>query len=116
MMYIRLTGSSDIHVRFIRRSYRIRGMVVRVIMNMVINSTDWVMIIKIDIVGDKDFCSKRMVEIRETNMIFRYSAIKMNANINLEYSVLNPDTSSLSPSAKSKGARLVSANRQMNHT
>lgn len=47
-------------------------------------------------------------------MMLRYSAMKMNANMKLEYSVLNPDTSSLSPSAKSKGVRLVSANMQMN--
>lgn len=41
--------------------------------------------------------------------IFRYSAIKIRANELLEYSVLKPDTSSLSPSTKSKGARFVSA-------
>lgn len=33
----------------------------------------------------------------------------MRANLPALYSVLNPETSSLSPSAKSKGARLVSA-------
>lgn len=38
-----------------------------------------------------------------------YSAIKTTANLFLEYSVLNPETSSLSPSEKSKGVRLVSA-------
>lgn len=41
--------------------------------------------------------------------ILVYSAIKINANGPLLYSVLNPDTSSDSPSAKSKGVRLVSA-------
>ncbi len=41
--------------------------------------------------------------------ILVYSAIKINANLPDLYSVLNPDTSSLSPSAKSNGARLVSA-------
>jgi len=39
-----------------------------------------------------------------------YSAIKINANPTLPYSILNPDTSSDSPSAKSKGVRLASAN------
>lgn len=46
--------------------------------------------------------------------IFVYSAIKMNANKLLLYSVLNPDTSSDSPSAKSNGVRLVSARFVMN--
>ena len=39
-----------------------------------------------------------------------YSAIKIRAKGPLLYSVLNPETSSDSPSAKSKGVRLVSAN------
>ena len=38
-----------------------------------------------------------------------YSAIKMRANGPALYSVLNPETSSDSPSAKSNGVRLVSA-------
>jgi hypothetical protein len=50
--------------------------------------------------------------------ILVYSAIKINANILLPYSTLNPETSSDSPSAKSKGVRFVSArvviNQKMN--
>lgn len=42
-------------------------------------------------------------------IILAYSAIKIIANLPLLYSVLNPDTNSDSPSAKSKGVRLVSA-------
>ena len=38
-----------------------------------------------------------------------------NANKNLPYSILNPDTSSDSPSEKSKGVRLVSATHLTNH-
>jgi hypothetical protein len=38
----------------------------------------------------------------------------MRANSPLEYSVLNPDTSSDSPSEKSKGARLHSATHERN--
>ena len=41
--------------------------------------------------------------------ILVYSAIKISANGPLLYSVLNPDTSSDSPSARSKGVRFVSA-------
>lgn len=42
-----------------------------------------------------------------------YSAIKMTANPPALNSVLNPETNSLSPSAKSKGVRLVSANLEI---
>jgi hypothetical protein len=47
--------------------------------------------------------------------IFAYSAIKIMANNPLLYSVLNPDTSSDSPSAKSNGERFVSAKFVMYH-
>lgn len=43
------------------------------------------------------------------NNTIPYSPTKMSANSPLEYSVLNPETSSDSPSEKSKGARLHSA-------
>ena len=46
--------------------------------------------------------------------ILVYSAIKINAKGPLLYSVLNPDTSSDSPSARSKGVRLVSASKVTN--
>ena len=49
------------------------------------------------------------------NRIFMYSAIKIRANMPALYSTLNPDTSSDSPSAKSKGVRLVSARFVINH-
>lgn len=48
--------------------------------------------------------------------ILRYSAIKIKAKVHPLYSVLNPETNSDSPSAKSKGVRLVSANTLINHT
>lgn len=48
-------------------------------------------------------------------MMFMYSAIKNRANGPAAYSTLYPETSSDSPSVKSKGARLVSANVEMNH-
>lgn len=49
------------------------------------------------------------------NRILAYSAKKNNAKGPLAYSTLNPDTSSDSPSVRSKGARLVSANVEMYH-
>ena len=39
----------------------------------------------------------------------------MKAKVVPLYSTLNPDTNSDSPSAKSKGARLVSAKVEVNH-
>lgn len=47
-------------------------------------------------------------------IIIPYSPINQNANNPLEYSVLNPETNSDSPSAKSKGARLHSATSLIN--
>jgi hypothetical protein len=47
--------------------------------------------------------------------IFAYSAMKIIAKIDLLYSVLNPDTSSDSPSARSNGVRFVSARFVTNH-
>jgi hypothetical protein len=41
--------------------------------------------------------------------------MKIRANNPLLYSVLNPDTNSDSPSAKSNGVRFVSANVVVNH-
>jgi len=46
--------------------------------------------------------------------ILAYSAIKIKAKLPLLYSILNPETSSDSPSAKSNGVRLVSASVVMN--
>ena len=43
-----------------------------------------------------------------------YSAIKIKVNPKPPYSILNPDTNSDSPSAKSKGVRLVSAKQETN--
>lgn len=48
-------------------------------------------------------------------IMLAYSARKNSANGPAAYSTLNPDTSSDSPSVKSKGARLVSANVEINH-
>lgn len=47
--------------------------------------------------------------------ILEYSARKNSANGPPAYSTLNPETSSDSPSVKSKGARFVSASVEMYH-
>lgn len=48
------------------------------------------------------------------NKILAYSAKKIKANPPLEYSTLNPETNSDSPSEKSKGVRFVSAKEEIN--
>lgn len=48
-------------------------------------------------------------------IILEYSARKNSANGPPAYSTLNPDTSSDSPSVRSKGVRLVSASVDTNH-
>jgi hypothetical protein len=53
--------------------------------------------------------NSRSLDMTDINKIFRYSAMKSIANFTPEYSTLKPETSSDSPSAKSKGVRLVSA-------
>lgn len=54
---------------------------------------------------------KNTIDKVENKMILAYSLKKINTNPIEAYSMLNPDTSSDSPSAKSKGVRLVSANK-----
>jgi len=49
------------------------------------------------------------------NKMLPYSAINNTANPTPPYSILKPETSSDSPSAKSKGARCVSATQDTNH-
>jgi len=58
---------------------------------------------------------KSKAENRLITKIFAYSARKINANPTAPYSILNPETSSDSPSAKSNGARFVSATHVTNH-
>ena len=59
---------------------------------------------------------KRTEEKTLITKILPYSAKKRRAKPPPPYSILKPETSSDSPSAKSKGARLVSAKTVTNHT
>lgn len=110
---LRLIGRNSFHVKYIRLSYRIRGMVARIQMNkvaiiMVLNTN-----IRLVKIGKKPV--KKTIDNRLIIKILAYSAIKIKANIPLLYSTLNPDTNSDSPSAKSNGVRLVSARFVINH-
>ena len=55
------------------------------------------------------FIQKNIIHKFLIKIIIPYSARKISANLPLIYSVLNPDTNSDSPSAKSKGVRFNSA-------
>lgn len=56
-----------------------------------------------------------MVDKAFIKIMLVYSAIKNNANGPAAYSTLKPETSSDSPSVRSKGARFVSARVEINH-
>lgn len=58
---------------------------------------------------------KRIVERVFMRRMLAYSARKNSAKGPPAYSTLNPETSSDSPSVRSKGARLVSANVEIYH-
>jgi len=58
---------------------------------------------------------KRMVERVFMRRMFAYSARKKRAKGPPAYSTLKPETSSDSPSVRSKGARLVSARVEIYH-
>ena len=51
MTYVSLIGRKDIHVSLIRRSYRMRGIVVRVAINMDITVRDCVIMSEVDRMG-----------------------------------------------------------------
>jgi len=109
-------GRKFFHVKYIKWSYRIRGIVARIHTNAVANNIVFRIINVVLIIGILLITPKNnMAEVILINRIFVYSAIKINANSPLPYSVLNPDTNSDSPSAKSNGVRFVSARVVVNH-
>jgi hypothetical protein len=111
-----LSGRNLFHVRYISLSYRIRGSVHRIHTNSVANNI--VLIIRDELVIKWMCVSWPVNSVADNslmNRIFIYSAMKIMANSPLLYSVLNPETSSDSPSAKSNGVRFVSAKFVINH-
>lgn len=110
---IRISGKNLFHVKYISLSYRIRGYDARIQMNR--DDVSMVRITKVYGIITGEFPIKNVTVKRLIIKILAYSAIKIKANVALLYSVLNPDTSSDSPSAKSNGVRLVSARFVINH-
>ncbi len=104
-------GKNDFQVKLIKRSYRIRGKVPRAQMKKIAKFLAPKIKIMEEIKGDELRDPKnRAAEIILMTIMLAYSAIKIKANVPPLYSILNPDTSSDSPSARSNGVRLVSAN------
>ena len=66
-------------------------------------------------VWDKEAPRKSVAESVFMRRMLAYSARKNSAKGPPAYSTLKPDTSSDSPSVRSKGARLVSASVEINH-
>lgn len=111
----KLKGRKHFQVIIIKRSYRIRGKAARTQINSV--ATMVVIMRRAKGVRKRGVGVKRnkAEDRRLTTKMLQYSAIKIRANFPPPYSILNPDTSSDSPSAKSKGARFVSASSVTNH-
>lgn len=100
-------GRYVFHARLISLSYRTRGRVARTQINHAARSR-----VVASLAINREVLSIITEDRALKNKIFMYSAIKIRANWAPLYSVLKPETSSLSPSAWSKGARLVSARHE----
>ena len=81
------------------------------------NMIDKIKISKVKVMGPKKVLLKNQIaDAMHINKILAYSAKKIIANKAPVNSILKPDTISDSPSAKSNGARFVSATVLVNHT
>lgn len=110
-----IRGRIIAHAVHIRLSYRTRGRVARKAINSVlIIATVKILRVKLIKVWVPGIMNK-ITDIVDITIMVRYSAMKIIANLAALYSVLNPDTSSDSPSAVSKGVRLVSAKHVIIH-
>jgi hypothetical protein len=109
----RVIGKKHFHVKYINLSYRIRGNDARIHTKIV--AINIVIEISHKLFRNWIFPIKKVLVSRLIIKMLAYSAIKIRANVALLYSVLNPDTSSDSPSARSNGVRFVSAKFVINH-
>lgn len=100
-----LTGKIYFQAIIIKISYRRRGKDARahitILINIILMTKTLSLFIK--------FCKNKTAVRHLKLIIIRYSAMKKIANFVELYSTLNPDTSSDSPSEKSKGVRFNSA-------
>lgn len=113
IIVLSLIGRNSFHVKYIKLSYRIRGIVARTQMKNVAIIMVFITSVRSSII--EKWPVKKVTVNRLIIKMLAYSAMKMRANIPLLYSTLNPETSSDSPSAKSNGVRFVSAKLVINH-
>lgn len=104
-MKLNVVGIRTFHAVYIIRSYRYRGALPRISRNSEVMRKDTL----------REFASKTL-ERSLMKRMSKYSPMISAVNFVPEYSTLNPETSSDSPSEKSNGVRLVSANIIVNHT
>ena len=106
----KIKGRIIFHLKSIRKSYRNRGYEPR-IHSIIISK-----VIRIRIENNIFIFSKnKTIVIMDRRIILVYSAKKIKAKNPPMYSMLNPDTNSDSPSAKSKGLRFTSARHLISH-
>lgn len=103
-------GKKIFQLKFIKISYRNRGYVPRTQIKE-IEIKIIIIILMRYLIGAKNIIV--VIDLRIN--ILRYSDKKIKANQPPIYSTLKPDTNSDSPSAKSKGLRLVSAKHEDSH-
>lgn len=109
-------GKNPFQVNPISKSYRKRGYLPRTQINAKAKNKTLNIKAKSLSINTIDLPPKNNKELKRLiTRIFAYSARKINANPAAPYSMLNPETNSDSPSAKSNGARLVSATQVVNH-
>jgi len=96
---------------FMSISYRYRGKVARKIIHTLEIATEATAALS----ENSSIPANTLTPSDENSKILAYSAKKIRTKPTEEYSMLNPDTNSDSPSEKSKGVRLVSAIIITNH-
>jgi len=114
----RVTGRKFFQIRCISWSYRKRGYEARTQRKTTDKRAAFVIRLVAVSSGRVGMCRaprKRIAERVFIRRMFAYSARKNRAKGPPAYSTLNPETSSDSPSVRSKGARLVSARVEMYH-
>lgn len=118
MHIARVSGKKFFHNKCISWSYRKRGYDARTHRNSTVSMR--VLITKFMLYSSGNigllYAPKNKIVVRVfIIIILAYSARKNRAKGPPAYSTLNPDTSSDSPSIRSKGARFVSARVEINH-
>lgn len=118
MIRARVRGRKFFQMRCMSWSYRKRGYEARTHRKIMERMAAFVIRLAVVSSGSEGMCvapRNRTAVSVFINRMFAYSARKNKAKGPPAYSTLNPETSSDSPSVRSKGARLVSARVEINH-